>query len=172
MPRAKKPTADNTAGNSGKCQIGRTRSRRPQCLRRGVRDGGGSRCMRLQIPVGFVIGLPHAAEVGLAADAGGARDLRLTRQSTVQAKQMPVVSRRARHIRRRCDSHACPLIITPSVIDPKWSGPIRRRSAAVRVRSAKCCAALSALRRVPWLNPLQRRSDCQCPAPTVFECGR
>jgi hypothetical protein len=38
------------------------------------------RCMRLQIPVGFVIGLPDAAEVGLAADAGGARDLRLTRR--------------------------------------------------------------------------------------------
>ena len=30
--------------------------------------------MRLQVPVGFIVGLPDAAEVGLAADAGGTRD--------------------------------------------------------------------------------------------------
>ncbi len=39
-----------------------------------LRDGAGKRRMRLQIPVGFVIGLPDAAEVGLAADAGWPRD--------------------------------------------------------------------------------------------------
>jgi hypothetical protein len=37
--------------------------------------------MRLQIPVGFVVGLPDAAEIGLAADARDARrrGRRLTR---------------------------------------------------------------------------------------------
>jgi hypothetical protein len=42
-------------------------------------DRAGTRGMSLQVPVGFVVGLPDAAEVGLALDAGGARGRRLAR---------------------------------------------------------------------------------------------
>ena len=44
-------------------------------------DGGGKRRMRLQIPVRFVIGLPDAAEVRLAAHAGRPRGRSLTQRS-------------------------------------------------------------------------------------------
>ena len=44
-----------------------------------LRHGGRTRGMRLQVPVGFVIGLPDAAEIRLAFDAGRPCHLALTR---------------------------------------------------------------------------------------------
>jgi hypothetical protein len=73
--------AERSRDGAGGAERENRRGRHPRVVIRidaSLGDRGGKRRMRLQIPVGFVVGLPDAAEVGLAFDAGWPRGLRLT----------------------------------------------------------------------------------------------